>query len=137
MRCDKSVDNVSWTSDVVVLDPSTYHAFDCRTVAEIRNKVAKHSGRKTVSRLLHARNDKEAIAAWKSELNRVLVVFNVRSVCSCLVVANRPPLQTELIMNTHTIVADMHQNMQKTRGDADYPDQLVSDTYSPQSPDKC
>ena len=29
-------------------------------------------------------------------------------------------------MNTHTIVADMHQNMLKTRGDADCPDRLVS-----------
>ena len=33
-------------------------------------------------------------------------------------------------MNTHTMIADMHQNMLNTRGDADRPDKLVSETRS-------
>jgi hypothetical protein len=49
-------------------------------VGEIRRKVIKQSGRNAVSRLLRAKNDKETIAAWKIELNRILQVFNVRSV---------------------------------------------------------
>jgi hypothetical protein len=82
---------VSWTSNVLVSGSFTYHhAPDCRTVAEIQNKVIKQSGRNAVSRLLHASNDKEMIAAWKSELNRILVIFNVCSVRSCSVVANSP-----------------------------------------------
>jgi len=31
-------------------------------------------------------------------------------------------------MSTHTIVVDIHQNMLKTRGDADVADQVVSET---------
>jgi len=49
--------------------------------------VIKQSGRHSVSRFFHARNDKDAIAAWKSDLNGILHVFNVRSLCSCLVIA--------------------------------------------------
>lgn len=47
---------------------------------EIQERVIKQSGRNAVSRFFHARNDKEKIAAWKSELNGILVVFNVCSV---------------------------------------------------------
>jgi hypothetical protein len=58
----------------------TDDALDRRTVAEIQKKVMKQSERNAVSRLLHAKNDKETIASWKLELNRILQVFNVRSV---------------------------------------------------------
>ena len=53
---------------------------DHRTVAEIQKRFTKQSGRSRVYRLLHARNDKDKIAAWKSALDRVLHVFNVRSI---------------------------------------------------------
>ena len=48
-------------------------------MGEIQRKVIKQSGRNPASRLFHAKNDKEAIAAWKSDLNKILHVFNVRS----------------------------------------------------------
>jgi len=75
----------------MVPGPSTYHTLGPRTVAEIQTKVIKQSGRNAASRLFHARNDKEIIAAWKSELNRILVVFNVCPVPSCPDLANCPP----------------------------------------------
>lgn len=53
-----------------------------RTVACIQKNVVKQSNRNAVSRLLRANNDKEAIAAWRQDLTRVLHVFNVRSVSS-------------------------------------------------------
>jgi len=128
MRCDKSTDNVSGT--YVSNNPSTYRALDCRTVAEIRGKIIKRSGRNAVSRFFHAKDDKDTIATWKSDLNRILVVFNVCSVYIRLIVANRLPLlQTELAINTHTIVADMHQNGLKIREDTDGQNRAVSDTY--------
>ena len=68
--------------------PSAYHGLDRRTVAEIQGKVLKRSGRGSVSRFLHSRDDKDAIAAWKSDLNRILQVFSVRSTCSYYVVAD-------------------------------------------------
>ena len=68
--------------------PSTYHVTDPRTVAGIQKKVIKQSGRRRVSRFLYARDDKDTIAGWKSDLNRILVVFNVRSVSFRLATAD-------------------------------------------------
>jgi len=43
-------------------------------------KVIEQSKRSAVYRYFHAKNDKEQIAAWRSDLNRILQVFNVRSI---------------------------------------------------------
>ena len=51
-----------------------------RTVAEIQGDIIEKGRRNLLSRLVHAKNDKEAIATWKLALNRILHVFNVRSV---------------------------------------------------------
>ena len=51
-----------------------------RTVAEIQGKVVKRGKRNPVSRFLGSKNDKDAIAAWRQDLNRILHIFNVRSV---------------------------------------------------------
>ena len=40
------------------------------------------------------------------------------------------PLQTELAMNTHTIVADVHQNVLKIREDADGQNRVVRHGFS-------
>ena len=53
-----------------------------RTVAEIQRKVIKTSRRNPVSRLFHAKNDKQAIATWKLDLNRILHIFDVGSIAS-------------------------------------------------------
>ena len=85
-------------------------------MAEIQKKVVKQSRRNAVSRLLHARNDKETIADWKLELNRILHVFNVRpvfSVWSSLTVGS----QTELAVTTHVTVSDMHTIVSGIRDD--------------------
>jgi len=119
----------------------TYHDFDRRTVAEIQRKVIKKSGRNVVSRLLHAKNDKETIAAWKLDLNRMLHVFNVRltvSVWLSLTVHS----QTELVVNTHvtvsdirhgventhTLVSDIHRNILRAQEGTGGRNQLVGDT---------
>jgi hypothetical protein len=51
-------------------------------VAEIERDIAKLGKRNAVSRLFHSKNDKEKIAAWRLDLNRILHVFNVRSISS-------------------------------------------------------
>ena len=58
----------------------TNNAFDRSMLAEIQEKIIKKGKRNRVYRLLHAKNDKKAIAAWKSDLKEILLVFNVRSV---------------------------------------------------------
>ena len=118
-----------------ILSTSTYHALDRRTVAEIQGKVIKQSGRHALSRLFHAKSDKEKIAAWKSDLNRILVVFNVCSVRSCLVIADCP-LQTELAINTHTIVAGILQSMSRSREDTDGQNLVVCDLMTSTLPNE-
>ena len=49
-------------------------------MAEIQGKVVKQSQRNLASRIFHAKGDKETIAAWKLDLNRILHVFNVCAV---------------------------------------------------------
>ena len=51
-----------------------------RTVAEIQRNIIKRSKRNAISRRYHAKDDKEAIAAWKLDLDGILRVFHVRSV---------------------------------------------------------
>ena len=47
--------------------------------SEIKSKMGKPSKRKAIMQVFHARNDKEIIAGWRSDLNIVLDVFNVGS----------------------------------------------------------
>jgi hypothetical protein len=88
------------------------HTLNRRTLAEIQSKVIEKSKRNVVSRLFHAKSDKETIAAWKSDLNKILLIFNVSSV-----VVVWPSLtvhsQTELALNTNTIVSGMDHNVMK------------------------
>ena len=94
-------------------------------MAEIQRKVIKRSGRNPASRLLHAKNDKETIATWKQDLNRILQVFNVS-----FIVHVWPYLtahsQTELAMNTHVIVSDIYRNTLKCQEGIDDQRRLVS-----------
>ena len=43
--------------------------------------------RNAVSRLIHTKNDKEMIAAWKADLSKILLVFNVRFVVVVLLLS--------------------------------------------------
>ena len=82
-------------------------------MAEIQRQIIKQSGRNAATRLFHAKNDKETIAAWKSDLNRILQVFNVCSATSVwlFLTAN---FQTELAMITHVTVSDVHHGVVTT-----------------------
>jgi len=60
-------------------------------VADIQKKIAKWVKRNPVSRRFHAKKTKETIAAWRLDLEKILQVFNVRSVAWVMTVANPPP----------------------------------------------
>ena len=98
-------------------------------MAEIQRRVIKQSGRNTVSRLLHARNDKETIAAWKADLNQTLHIFNVCSVASAWSSLTERS-QTELLMNTHVIVSDIRQDVVSTHAIVSNVHQGVVNTHS-------
>ena len=88
--------------------------FSTRTVAEIQRHVIKRGKRNAISRRYHAKDDKDAIATWRLNLDGILHVFNVRSITS-----GRPLLisrsQTELVMDTHPTVSDIHHGIANIR----------------------
>ena len=51
-----------------------------RTLGEIQENIIERGKRNPISRRYHAKDDKEAIATWRSDLNRIRRVFNVCSV---------------------------------------------------------
>jgi len=102
-------------------------------VAEIKTKVTEQEKRNVISRHFHARNDKDKIAAWKLDLNRILQVFNVRSMICVRQPLTRYP-QTELVINTHitvsethAIVSEIHRTVVKGQRSNDSRNLLVSD----------
>ncbi|KAF9641987.1 hypothetical protein BDM02DRAFT_3273625 [Thelephora ganbajun] len=72
------------------------------TVAEIRRKVIEQRRRNAVPPLLPAKNNKEVIAAWKSDLNKILHVFN-----------------TELAVSAHVMVASIRDDVSRIREEID------------------
>ena len=95
---------------MVCSEPFTNDALDRSTLGEIQEKVIKKGKRNTVSRLFHAKIDKETITTWKSDLGKVLLIFNVRSIVVVWLLLTVYS-QTELALNTHTIVSDIHHIM--------------------------
>ena len=45
-------------------------------------KILKQGKRNVISPLVRTQNDEEAIAIWRSDLDRILDVFNVRATIS-------------------------------------------------------
>ena len=105
--------------------PFIYQVPNCRAVADIQKNIIKRGKRNGVSRMLHAKNDKETIATWRLELNRILQVFSVRSIT-----VPWPPLtdpfQTELALNTSVAVSDIHRILVGGEGGTDGKNPLVS-----------
>ena len=110
MGGDHTVNRVNSSTNNVRCVRFTYHALYRRTVAEIQQEVAKKSERNVASRVFHARNDKDTIAGWNVDLNRILHIFNVRLVV-CTWLSLIVPFQTELAINTHMMVLDLHRNV--------------------------
>jgi len=102
-------------------------------------KIIKQSKRNVVSRHLHAKLDKETIATWRSDLVRILHIFNVCSIVSTWLLLTLHS-QTELainthvtvsevhhgVVNTHTLVSDIHRNMLKGQEGTDGQHRSVS-----------
>jgi len=106
----------------------THCDLDHRTVAEIQGRIIEKRERGLLSRLAHARGDKEIIAAWRSDLMRILQVFNVRSAGSVRL-SLIASFQTEL--SAHAVVSGVHQGMLKGSEDTGDKDQAVSGIRTP------
>jgi hypothetical protein len=53
-----------------------------RTMDEIQRHIIERGKRNGISRRFHKKDDTEAIATWRSDLDRILRVFKVCSVTS-------------------------------------------------------
>ena len=82
-------------------------------MAEIQKDVIKLSERGFFSRLFYAKDDKDTLAAWRSDLNGVLHVFNVSSITSSSTFLTIH-FQTELAVNTNVAVSDVRHDVAKT-----------------------
>ena len=97
-------------------------------MAAIQRNTITQSKRNAVSRLIHAKDDKERIAGWRSDLNRILHVFNVRSVVSVWVSLTLR-FQTELAINTHVTVSETHVVVSNTHTAVSDTHTMVSDIH--------
>ena len=56
------------------------------------------------------------VAAWRSELGRIIHVFEVRSTVQSLLILLTVYLQTELAIHTHIAVTDIREDVGDIRG---------------------
>ena len=105
-----------------------------RAVTEIQQRIVGQGKRGAISRYFHAKNDKDKIAAWRLELNRILQIFNVRPIVSARSLLTMR-LQTEVTINMHAtvsdtrnMVSDIHHTIVSGQGGSGGADLSVSDT---------
>ena len=96
------------------MNAPAYRAPNRRTVEGIQKKITEKRERNPLSRFLNAKNDKETIVTWKSDLNTILHVFNVCSIIAAWI-SLTVHSQTELTITTHEIVSDVHHDVVDTR----------------------
>lgn len=116
------------TSLTVLLTRSDHSA-----AADIRSKIAERSKQNAIARAFHAKNDCQAIAGWRMDLNRILLVFNVRAVVSvwptCADALAVHP-QTELGLNIYVIVSDVRDGVTKAHTAVAEVQRDVADTHA-------
>ena len=113
---------------VISSERSINDTLDHSVLAEIEMKITKRRKRNVVSRLLHANSDRETIAGWKSDLTKILLIFNVSSLISVWLSLTVYP-QTELAINTNVTVATTHTIVSDVRSGVASTHAIVSDIH--------
>ena len=86
-------------------------------MAQIQRSAVEPDKRNFISRIFNAKKDKETVAAWRSELDRIVHVFEVRSALHSLPALLIVHLQTELAIHTHLAVSDVREDVGDIRVD--------------------
>ena len=101
-------------------------------MAQIQRSANEPKERNPISRIFYAKKDEATIAAWRADLDRILHIFEVRSVVDSLPTLLTDHLQTELalhthiaVSDTHELVSDMHRAIFKDQQGADVRNQTV------------
>ena len=85
-------------------------------MAQIQRTVVESNKPNSISRLFYAKKDEIAIAAWRSDLNRILHVFEVHSIVRSLSTLLTAHLQTEFALHVHAVVSDVRPGVANTHG---------------------
>ncbi|KAF9792061.1 hypothetical protein BJ322DRAFT_9175 [Thelephora terrestris] len=101
------------------------------TVAEIERKVKEQRERSLASRIFHARRDRGKIAAWTSDLKRILKIFDTELAIDTNVA----------VSNTQDMVLGIHRAVVKPQGASDGGNSpthtSVRGEFPPQPPRAC
>jgi hypothetical protein len=105
-----------------------------RTLAGIQSEIVKLGKRNAASQAIDANSDKDKIARWNRDLDRIRQIFSVRSVNSapCLAFDKSPP-QIELEINNNIRLTDVHRKLMAGPEDAIGQGQSVSRAFYPSS----
>ena len=100
-------------------------------MATIERKIVKRGKYNLICRRLFPKDDKKRIAAWRSDLNRILHVLNVRYIAFVLQLLTLY-FQTELTTNTRVATPETRHDIDRTvKGQEKDGDNLpVSDTWT-------
>ena len=77
---------------------------------EIQRNIIKRGKRNPIFRRYHAKNEKEAIATWRLDLDRILHLFNVCSV-TCVLPLLTCRFQAELVISTYPTRSDIRHDV--------------------------
>ena len=98
-------------------------------MAQIQRSAVEPKKRNPISRIFYGKKDEATIAAWRSDLDRILHIFEVRSVVDSLPTLLTVHLQTELALHTHIAVSDTHEIVSDIREGFVNTHELVSDIH--------
>ena len=86
-------------------------------MAQIQRSAVEPDKRSFLSHIFNVKSDKDRVAAWRSDLDRILHIFEVRSTVYFLPTLLTVRPQTELALHTNVAVSDIHEDVVGIRGD--------------------
>ena len=98
-------------------------------MAQIQRSAVEPDKRNVISRVFNPKKDKDAIAAWRSDLDRIVRVFEVHSTVRSLPTLLTAHPQTELALYTHVAVSNIHGDVVDIREDVANARELISDVH--------
>ena len=95
-------------------------------MAQIQRSVIERNKQNLISRIFYTKREEATITAWRSDLDRILHVFEVRPTVHSLVTPLTDHLQTELALQA---VSDIREDVADIREDVANTRELVSDVH--------
>ena len=98
-------------------------------MGQIQKSAVDPDKRSLLSRIFNVKSDKDRVAAWRPDLDRILHIFEVRSTVCFLPTRLTVRLQTELALHTNVTVSGIHEDVVDIREDVASARELISDVH--------